>query len=48
MLKQLRLKNLPELVTVYRVGKLNEEDGISSFSLDPNYNVETNNYRKIA
>ena len=41
-LTQLRLKNLPELVTVYRVGKLNEEDGISSFSLDPNYNVETN------
>jgi len=41
-LTQSRLKDLPEFVTVYRVGKLNEEDGVSSFSLDPNYNVETN------
>ena len=41
-LTQSRLKDLPEFVTVYRVGKLNQEDGVSSFSLDPNYNVETN------
>ena len=41
-LTQMRYKDLPEEITVYRVGKLNQEDGISSFSLDPNYNVETN------
>ena len=41
-LTQSRLKDLPEFITVYRVGKLNEEDGVSSFSLDPNYNVELN------
>ena len=39
---QLRYKDLPEEITVYRVGKLNEEDGVSSFSLNPNYNVELN------
>ena len=39
---QLRYKDLPEEITVYRVGKLNQEDGVSSFSLDPNYNVELN------
>ena len=41
-LTQMRYKDLPEEITVYRVGKLNQEDGISSFSLDPRYNVETN------
>ena len=39
---QFRYKDLPEEITVYRVGKLNQEDGVSSFSLDPNYNVELN------
>ena len=41
-LTQLRYKNLPDVITVYRSGKLNKEDGVSSFSLDPNYNVELN------
>ena len=36
------LKDYPEEITVYRAGKLNEQDGVSSFSLDPNYNVKTN------
>jgi len=39
---QFRYKDLPEEITVYRVGKLNQEDGVSSFSLDPDYNVELN------
>jgi len=36
------LKDYPEEITVYRAGKLNEQDGVSSFSLNPNYNVKTN------
>ena len=35
-LTQAALKDLPNEVTVYRHGELNKEDGLSSFSLDPN------------
>jgi len=35
---QSRLANLPDEITVYRAGDLNENDGISSFTLNPNYN----------
>ena len=35
-----RLADLPDEITVYRAGDLNEADGISSFTLNPNYNPE--------
>ena len=41
-LTQEKLKDLPDEVTVYRSGKLNQDDGVSSFTLDPTYNVELN------
>ena len=34
------LKDLPEEVTVYRYGDLDENSGVSSFTLNPNYNVD--------
>ena len=34
------LKDLPEEVTVYRYGDLDNESGVSSFTLNPNYNVD--------
>jgi hypothetical protein len=36
------LKDLPDEVTVYRAGGLNERDGVSSFTLDPDYNANLN------
>jgi hypothetical protein len=39
---QSRLSNLPDEITVYRAGKLNERDGISSFTLNPSYNPDLN------
>ena len=36
-LTQEALKDLPEEVTVYRYGPLNEKDGVTSFTLDPLY-----------
>jgi hypothetical protein len=36
-LTQEGLKDLPEEVTVYRYGPLNERDGVTSFTLDPLY-----------
>lgn len=35
---QARLADLPDEITVYRAGDLNVRDGISSFTLNPNYN----------
>jgi hypothetical protein len=35
-----RLKELPETITVYRAGPLNDRDGISSFTLSPSYNPD--------
>ena len=37
---QERLADLPDEITVYRAGDLNETDGISSFTLNPNYNSD--------
>lgn len=34
------LKDLPEELTVYRYGDLDENSGVSSFTLNPNYNVD--------
>ena len=34
------LKDLPEEVTVYRYGDLDNESGVSSFTLNPNYNAD--------
>jgi hypothetical protein len=34
------LKDLPEEVTVYRYGDLDNDTGVSSFTLNPNYNVD--------
>jgi hypothetical protein len=34
------LKDLPEEITVYRYGDLDENSGVSSFTLNPNYNVD--------
>ena len=31
---------MPDEITVYRAGDLNETDGISSFTLNPNYNPD--------
>ena len=39
-LTQELLKDLPDELTVYRYGKLNSEDGISSFTLNPKYDVK--------
>ena len=36
-LTQQSLKDLPEEITVYRYGPLNESDGLSSFTLNPNF-----------
>ena len=36
------LKDLPEDLTVYRYGNLDNEAGISSFTLDPNFSAESN------
>jgi len=40
-LTQEYLKDLPDDLTVYRYGKLNDETGVSSFTLNPNYSVES-------
>ncbi len=34
------LKDLPEEITVYRYGDLDNESGVSSFTLNPNYNAD--------
>lgn len=34
------LKDLPEEITVYRYGDLDANSGVSSFTLNPNYNVD--------
>jgi len=39
-LTQEYLKDLPDEVTVYRYGDLDNETGVSSFTLNPNYNVD--------
>lgn len=39
---QNRLSELPDEITVYRAGNLNERDGISSFTLNPSYNPDLN------
>lgn len=33
-----RLRDLPDVITVYRAGPLNDRDGVSSFTLNPSYN----------
>jgi hypothetical protein len=35
------LKDLPDDLTVYRYGDLDNETGVSSFTLNPNYNVDS-------
>jgi hypothetical protein len=35
-----KLKDLPDQITVYRSGDLNSRDGISSFTLRPDYNAD--------
>lgn len=35
-----KFANLPDEITVYRAGDLNETDGISSFTLNPNYSPD--------
>ena len=35
-----RLKELPEIITVYRAGPLNDRDGVSSFTLNPSYSPD--------
>ena len=35
------LKDLPDDLTVYRYGELDNETGVSSFTLNPNYNVDS-------
>lgn len=39
---QERLADLPDEITVYRAGDLNEADGVSSFTLNPSYNPSLN------
>ena len=39
-LTQEYLKDLPEEITVYRYGDLDNDSGVSSFTLNPNYNVD--------
>ena len=39
-LTQDKFADLPDEITVYRAGDLNERDGISSFTLNPNYNPD--------
>ena len=41
-LTQELLKDLPEEINIYRSGKLNDLDGVSSFTLNPNYNIKQN------
>ena len=41
-LTQEYLKDLPDELMVYRYGKLNDETGVSSFTLNPNYSVDSN------
>ena len=41
-LTQYHLKDLPDNITVYRYGDLDTERGVSSFTLDPNYNASLN------
>jgi hypothetical protein len=36
------LKDLPDNLIVYRYGDLDNETGVSSFTLNPNYNVDSN------
>ena len=36
------LKDLPDDLTVYRYGNLDNNAGVSSFTLDPNFNAESN------
>ena len=45
-LTQELLKDQPDVLTVYRYGKLNAEDGVSSFTLNPKYRADNLAWQK--